>query len=335
MTNILVYEDDALSCIYQPGQREDVIVISFSEMLMRPSPDHKIWAGQPLKNLDIPAIGFVAKSQNWFPQKSVDNAFHLISERLAKYPKRIGYGFSMGGWAILRYAQKFNLDACISFSPQFSINPEEIEDKRFSRHFNSTLNKGMAIADKDGSALNFIVCDPFDRGDWESALKITDTIDAKLIKLSNVGHGSVRCVKGTTVLGTIFSGVLAENINLVENTILHLRKNASDRPFNLAHQIATKRPSVALAIYQKHETHFPVRHRAAFFFKFLKTKYRRYMFRELSKLYSSQKDSHSYLFILAVFLNELGHKPEARSCITRAIELHDSESYRYFAETFQ
>ena len=123
-------------------------------MLMRPSPDNRIWAGAPIRKIGFAAIGFVAKKQNWFPKESVHNAVALNRNLVASYGQRIGYGYSMGGWAVLYYAQKLLLDATISFSPQFSINPDEISDHRLTKHFHPHLNAEMSINRSSGAAVD-------------------------------------------------------------------------------------------------------------------------------------------------------------------------------------
>ncbi|WGW04882.1 hypothetical protein [Tropicibacter oceani] len=64
MKNILLYEDEHLQCIHQPGTRDEGVIVTFSEMMMRPYPNHDIWAGEPIAKLGYAGIGFVAKRQN-------------------------------------------------------------------------------------------------------------------------------------------------------------------------------------------------------------------------------------------------------------------------------
>jgi hypothetical protein len=333
MKNEVIYEDDHLVCIFQPGTRSDALIFTFSEMLMRPSPDHRIWAGVPIKNLGFAAIGFVAKKPNWFPKESVHNAFALIQDLLASYGQRIGYGYSMGGWAVLYYAKKLLLDATISFSPQFSINPDEISDHRFSKHFQQHLNSGMSINKNSGAAINILACDPVDRGDWESATKISNHINVEIVPLHYLGHGSVRCVTSTKALSDILSAVAAHDKNRAIGAIKACRRSASIRPMQIACKIANKSPAIAFSIYIKYKDSFPMNSRAPFLYKLRKTRFQRQCLREIFEIYKLMKGNASYLAILASFLDDIDRKDVAKICIKRAIKIQDNPHLHHIAKT--
>ncbi len=331
--NTLVYEDEHIVCIFQPGQKVEALIFSFSEMLMRPHPDNRIWAGGPIKKLGYPAFGFVAKTQNWFPKTSMMKAIDAIKDIQMPAGKRIGYGFSMGGWAAFFYAKQLGLDSVISFSPQFSINPSEVLDRRFTKHFDPTLNQGMSIKDDcRGADNNIVVCDPKDLGDWESAQKIAAKIGAELVKLPFAGHGTVRCVTSTSVLSGIFSAMIKGDISVAVERIKASRKAAPARPMQLAFAMTVRHPEAALSIYVKHKECFPNVNRAAFFFKLRNSKFNRRCLRELFEIYPSMKNQAQYLAVLALFLSDIGRKDVATDCIERALKIQDSQSIQHIRE---
>jgi hypothetical protein len=332
MENSILYEDAHLTCVEQFGTQRDAVIVSFGEMLMRPSPEKPIWAGAPLRKLGFAGIGFVAKAENWFPKDSIHNAAAAVRSRIANYPARIGYGFSMGGWAVLNYAQLFNLDISIAFSPQYSINPEEINDRRFSRHFDPLLHKDMAIIKQKCPGFNVVVCDPHDPGDWESAQKIAHAIDTTLIPLPHVGHGSVRCITRTNTLGAIFTAAMAQDRNAIECVLKETRRNAPARASTIAHRIAHKKPRTAFAIYLKYPESFPMAHRAGFFYKLRKTPYQKQCFDEMKRLYKTQKETNGYLPVLALFMMDMGNIEDAKSYIAKALERHDTPNNRYISQ---
>ncbi|WGW04883.1 hypothetical protein [Tropicibacter oceani] len=187
----------------------------------------------------------------------------------------------------------------------------------------------MAIRRDSGAAMNVVACDPADRGDWESATKICDRIDATLVKLVNAGHGSVKCVSRTAIFGNIVTAALSNDPVALADIVRQTRRNAPARAITISHGIAARKPRTAFAIYTKYKALFPVAHRASFLFKLRKSALRRQCFREMAAIYDSQKHSHGYLAVLALFLNDMGRKPEALSCLERAIALHDQPSYHF------
>lgn len=331
MKNDVVFEDDHLVCIAQPGHRRDCQIITFSEMLMRPTAQNAIWAGSPIQKLGYPAIGFVAKTQNWFPQSSVHAALKHLDLGEAPGTSRIGYGYSMGGWAVLFYAKALGLDATLSFSPQFSIDPDEISDRRFSKFFRPDLNAGMAITASTAAPTNLVICDPHDAGDHESALKIRDEIDANLIRLAHVGHGSVKCITRTKTLGDILSCVQSGDLAKATSIIRSCRRLSPSRAMNIAHRAARDHPQVALAIYRAYPDQFPLRNRAQFLYLLKNTSAKTSSFEELCKLRSDLEGSHTFLAIFADYLIEMGSHTEASAMITKALEQHESEGYRFIA----
>jgi len=332
MPNTILYEDEHLVCIEQSGTRDDAVVVTFSEMLMRPNANQGIWAGIPLRKLGFASIGFVAKAANWFPQASVEKAAQSVHTRLETYPTRIGYGFSMGGWAVLHYAKMFDLNASIAFSPQYSINPDEVADRRFSPHFDPALHKSVAITEGKGAQFNLVIWDPHDRGDHESALKIAGNIDTMLVPLAFVGHGSVKCITRTQTLGDLLAATVAHNLVEIRRILNATRRDAPARAVTLAYTIAQKKPDVAFAIYRKHADSFPVNHRAGFFYKFRKTHYEEQCFEELSQMYETQQEVNGFLPVYALFLKDRGRVEDAKTCISRAVQLHDTPNNRFIAQ---
>ena len=329
MKNNILYEDETLICIHQPGDRKEAMIVTFSEMLMRPTADLRNWAGTPIAKLGFSAIGFVAKTPNWFPKTSVLNALIIAKPYLDAQEKRIGYGYSMGGWATLYYATDLRLHASIAFSPQYSINPDEIDDPRYVRFFDPSLNHDMSIKTKNNEGIKIIACDPNEKGDWESALKITNQLKEPPVKLPFTGHGSVHCITKTETLGTIFDAVLSNDRDSAIKTIKKSRRLAHVRPMHVASKAAPRRPNLAFSIYLKYKNHFPQHNRPDFLSRFQRTTLQRACFIEMAELYETQKNSHRYLSVLAIFLNNIGKSKSALSCIERAIKMHDNPAYRH------
>lgn len=330
MTNTLLYADDHLHCILQPGERTDRLVVTFGEMAMRPHPDRRIWAGIPLAKLGYPAIGLIGTRQNWYPRASVERALEAAAPHLAGFSSRLGYGYSMGAFAALKYARDFGLDAAIAFSPQYSINPDHVEDRRFTGFFDPVLNTDMEISPGDGAALNIVACDPQDKGDRESADLIAARISVQPVSLEHLGHGSVRCVTRTDIVGRMIAAAFEERAEDCVREIRAARRRGTTRPLTLAHKNAVKRPRTAFAIYETYRETIHPAHRAPLLFKLRKTAVAERCYAEMLALEPGQADNPGFLAILAHFLEDLGRPDEALDTIRKARALQDNPNYDYF-----
>lgn len=90
----------------------------------------------------------------------------------------VGYGGSMGGYAAIKYSNLLNMNRIIAFVPQYSIDPEQVEDRRYAEFFNAVVNKDMQIQpqDVDVSREYIIVYDPYFSIDREHYLKIKEIL---------------------------------------------------------------------------------------------------------------------------------------------------------------
>lgn len=273
MSNCIVLEDENLILYSQSGEREDVGAITFSEMLMRPH-DNKIWAGRAIKKCGAPALGFVAKESNWFPKRSVENAIKSARIELEKLPSKIiGYGFSMGGYAILKYSKPLNISVSLCICPQLSIDPADISDNRFNRHF-TVDNHGMALTSKDGALRNVIVADMKHLPDQKHVIEIAKLINTEIVDLPYSGHASVRALSSSEWFGRMITLAMSPDIMELKDHIRSRRRFANERPLQIAHACASRHPDLAWAIYSRHKTEMHPSQIPALMFKFNDTQHR-------------------------------------------------------------
>lgn len=72
------------------------------------------------------------KQKSWFPQASMIELEKAISPILEGFKNIVGYGGSMGGYAAIKYSNLLNMNRVIAFVPQYSIDPEQVEDRRYA-----------------------------------------------------------------------------------------------------------------------------------------------------------------------------------------------------------
>lgn len=157
MTARIIFEDEEILVLYRSGA-SDFSLVTFAAV--GHAPDRDWFWGEPLaRKLDLETIGFVAKRPNWYPVASMARIAPLV--RAALKPLSLGYGFSMGGYAVLKHGAALGLTHGLAISPQVSIDPADVPgDPRFHRHFDPVLHGEMRVAPGDAPPVAFVAADP-------------------------------------------------------------------------------------------------------------------------------------------------------------------------------
>src|SRR4051794_10196197 len=117
--NSILYEDEEIVVIHRPAPRgaaaaggelpggldtpAPLTLVTFADLTFRPD-GHAIWGREPAAKMGLDAIGFVAKRENWFPAAAMQKAAPAVRALLGGGPA-LCYGYSMGGYAALKYAR--------------------------------------------------------------------------------------------------------------------------------------------------------------------------------------------------------------------------------------
>ena len=110
---------------YNRPSKDDVAVVAFSPWSHSPSLEGDFFGEPFFRNRGINAIGIKAARNDWYQGAAMDEVIQTI--RLATRGMRlVGYGGSMGGYAVINFSEDLHLDAVLSIGPQFSINPAKV-----------------------------------------------------------------------------------------------------------------------------------------------------------------------------------------------------------------
>lgn len=226
----ILFEDDHIQVIYVKEPSED-IVITFST-LTKFADGSYVFAERPLVNLGYSIIGFVAKKGNWYPNSSVELSFSKIYSIIDNCRTIIGYGGSMGGYAVLKYSKSLKMSKAISFIPQYSINPTIIKDERYNGYYKKDINQGMEITANDISlsCRYQIVFDPYFGLDTQHINMIKPLLkDLIITHLKFSGHGAAYILAGSNLLNSFLSN---EFDNLHYNKLVRQHKKENIFYFN-------------------------------------------------------------------------------------------------------
>ncbi|MBE9606891.1 tetratricopeptide repeat protein [Acetobacteraceae bacterium H6797] len=177
-------------------------MVTFADLTFRPQ-DEKLWGEGPAKALGYDLIGVIAHNENWFPRASMEKA--LIAFRRRLRPHAIGYGYSMGGYGILKYGKMIGLERVLAVCPQYSIDPRDVPgDRRFTEHFQPNLHRGMALTREDLPDFAVQLADPYFREDAINSNAIEALGGSHWIRSPFTGHASIWLLTDSAFLEKLF-----------------------------------------------------------------------------------------------------------------------------------
>ncbi|WP_227558885.1 hypothetical protein [Acinetobacter calcoaceticus] len=201
MDKQIIFEDEHIRAIFLPGD-SNTLVLSFGDLITRAS-GLSINAEKSLIKYQYNVIGIMPKQKSWFPQASMIELAKTISPVLQGFKNIVGYGGSMGGYAAIKYSNLLNMNRVIAFVPQYSIDPDHVEDRRYAEFFDAVANKDMQIQlqDVDAAREYVIVYDPYFSIDREHYLKIKELLPSlHTIHLPFTGHEALSVLASSSLL---------------------------------------------------------------------------------------------------------------------------------------
>ncbi|MFW1840101.1 hypothetical protein ACG9XS_16350 [Acinetobacter gyllenbergii] len=201
MDKQIIFEDEHIRVIFLKGS-SDTLVISFGDLISR-AKGMSINAEKSLIKYQYNVIGIMPKQKSWFPKSSMLQMQQQIQPILQQFKGIVGYGGSMGGYAAIKYSNLLNMQKIVAFVPQFSIDPDVVEDRRYAEFFDASIHQDMQIqADEvDSSREYIIVYDPYYAEDKEHFLKIQPLLpNMHVIHLPFTGHEALSVLASSQLL---------------------------------------------------------------------------------------------------------------------------------------
>ena len=208
----IIYEDNHLRVIFIKSYSK-TLTITFTNMVNLAN-GLSVYAELPLKKFDTDVLGFMAKSPNWYPVSSMERVKEKIADILKDYSYIVGYGASMGGYAVIKYSNLFNLNKAIAFDPQYSISPRDVDDKTYLNHYVPSLHNDMKISEQDitKECLYYIVFDPYYDVDYRHVNKIKALIDnINIVNLRFSSHSTSAILASSSLLGYLLFSEIKES----------------------------------------------------------------------------------------------------------------------------
>lgn len=202
MDKQIIFEDDHIRAIYLQGD-SDTLVLSFGDLISR-AKGLSINAEKSLMKYNYAVVGIMPKQKSWFPAASSMAALlEHLDPILKQFKNIVGYGGSMGGYAAIKYAKALKMNRVVAMVPQYSIDPLEVEDKRYTDFYDAELNADMRIQAQDivADCEYIIVYDPYFENDKEHYLKIKPLIpQLHTLHLPYTGHDAIAVLANSALL---------------------------------------------------------------------------------------------------------------------------------------
>lgn len=192
MNKEIIFEDEQIRVIFLEGS-SDELIFSFGDLITR-AKGLTVNAEKSLHKFDFNVLGIMPKQKSWFPESSIQAMMSSIAPILARFTQRIAYGGSMGGYAAIKYSALLGVQRAVALVPQFSIDPQDVEDTRYNMFFQPELNSGMAVRAQDiaPDCEYIMVYDPYyaaDRAHIDCLLPVVP--QAHVLHLPYTGHDAI------------------------------------------------------------------------------------------------------------------------------------------------
>lgn len=239
--------------VYYLDMGGDRIVISFSPMDFNSS-SGTFWGSIALKKMRTSALGIVCKQNTWYPA-SLKGHLEQLTAITSRFKERICYGFSMGGYAAIKYSRCFDATTVLSLSPQSSLDPEDLDGRKpwYSNNFRYAIHRGMAIRSDDISGKVVIFYDPLSWEDVLSHSKIKDEcLDLHDVRLWYTGHTTVLIFASTEALKGIFDYSSAEEWAKLQEHSARLRRSGPRRIPQILDRVIRRRQPLLRSFLERY-----------------------------------------------------------------------------------
>jgi len=118
---ILFFGRDLL-VTYTPGREKALCVVTFNEY-RSDQRNIALWGEKVLRELGYGQIAVVPSWNHWYQTPEMEAVLPQIRTFLGPYAASATYGYSMGGFGALQFAEDVFARTVLAVSPQFSIDP--------------------------------------------------------------------------------------------------------------------------------------------------------------------------------------------------------------------
>ena len=128
------------------------------------------------------------------------------------------YGYSMGGYAALKYARMLGISRALGVCPQASIDPVDVpDDKRFHKFHKRGLHDGMMMTASEAPEFGVLMADPYMANDRTSA-ELFARVGVHWLRTPFMDHATIWLLVETEFLHEVLRLILqAEPVRVIQS----------------------------------------------------------------------------------------------------------------------
>jgi Flp pilus assembly protein TadD len=257
---MIAFESDHIQALYA-DHPSDFLLITFATATMRAN-GRRFFCSNLADRGKIATLGFVATRPNWYPQAEMAKAIEAVQPILERFAERVCIGYSMGGFATIKYARALRSTTSIAICPQFSVDPSDIppqfenalrETMAALKVQRSDLDRDMRITSRSEYGRMFALYDNRDAAELAHLARIEEQVAITKIDLPYTRHDTHRCFSELEALTQLVALCRKGDAASARAFAQRQRKSVSARAFNLGLILAERHSGWALKLYTKHQ----------------------------------------------------------------------------------
>ena len=192
---------------------------------------------------------------DWYINDETEALEAALDALTDRFDRVVAMGFSMGGYAALRFAAALRLSQLIAVSPQYSIHKTHVPFDRRYRDCAGGFDPALGDLSPRGTGTSgVILADPFRPMDLRNAELICAAFPGlQIARLAGAGHPASRVIREGGKFGKLQAQLTKPRVPLRRITMIH-RNSRRDSPRYWRHMAAQARKSGRLALAEHCET---------------------------------------------------------------------------------
>lgn len=189
MTPERLFDGDLIrASVFSPGQSR--LFVSFRQRLDQPGEFSEPRPVRSFTGKGMTHLHLQARWNDWYINAETEALEAVLAEFAQTFEHACAMGFSMGGYAVFRFAAALRLKQIIAVSPQYSIAPEHVPFDRRYRDCAGGFDADQGDLARRGTDLQgVILADPFRPLDLRNARLIQAAFPGvRLARLAAGGH---------------------------------------------------------------------------------------------------------------------------------------------------
>ncbi len=189
MTPERLFDGDLIrATVFNPGQAR--LFVSFRQRLDTPGAFAEPRPVRSFTTKGMTHLHLQARWNDWYVNAETEALEAVLSDFAQGFSHACAMGFSMGGYAVFRFAGALRLRQAIAVSPQYSIAPEHVAFDRRYRDCADGFDAALGdLTSRDTDLQGMILADPFRPLDIRNAELIRAVFPGvQIARLAAGGH---------------------------------------------------------------------------------------------------------------------------------------------------